>query len=103
MHKTFVACNARRQEEALDRAPSLAAQAGVWTQSADLGAIAASRRSRARSNTVRPGLARYQVSESMSTSWVQDGPVVLKKSDRNKHGIEFASDADAQRLQPASD
>ena len=35
----------------------------------------------------------------MATYWVQNGRVVLKKSDQDQPGLELASAADAQRLQ----
>ncbi len=55
----------------------------------------------ARRDAILAGLASlgYRVNDSMSTSWVQNGRVVLRKSDHDQHGIELASAADAQRLQ----
>ena len=75
---------------------SLATQANEALEQARQQAAAAARR-----EAILSGLATlgYQVNESMSTSWIQDGRVVLKKSDHDQHGIELASAADAQRLQ----
>ncbi len=76
--------------------PSLEARATSALEQANQQAAAAARR-----EAILSGLASlgYQVNESMSTSWVQDGRVVLKKSEHDQHGIELASAADAQRLQ----
>jgi hypothetical protein len=55
----------------------------------------------ARREAILSGLASlgYQVDERMSTAWVEDGRVVLKKQDGDLHGLEIASAADAERLQ----
>jgi len=67
-------------------------------------AIAQARRrvaATARRDAILSGLASlgYQVNESMATSWVEQGRVVLQKPGQATHGLEIASPADAQRLQ----
>ena len=67
-------------------------------------AIAQARRrvaAAARRDAILSGLASlgYQVNESMSTSWVEQGRVVLQKAGQSSHGLEIASPPDAQRLQ----
>lgn len=87
--------------EAIDRRDfselaALEAKAAVALEQVHRQAAAAARR-----EAILSGLASlgYQVNDGMSTSWAQDGRVVLKKSSYEQHGIELASAADAQRLQ----
>ncbi|MGM9489628.1 hypothetical protein [Ideonella sp. YS5] len=55
----------------------------------------------ARREAILSGLASlgYQVDERMSTAWVDNGRVVLRKQDGDLHGLEIASTPDAERLQ----
>jgi hypothetical protein len=55
----------------------------------------------ARRDAILSGLETlgYQVNETMATSWVEHGRVVLQKPGNALHGVELASAADAQRLQ----
>jgi len=56
---------------------------------------------RARRDAVLQSLAGlgYEVTEGLSTAWVADGKVVLRKADRPDYGVEISGDAGAARLQ----
>lgn len=66
-----------------------------------IGRIRANRAATARREAILAGLGSlgYQVNENMATAWVDDGRIVLKKSDADMHGVEIASAPDALRLQ----
>jgi len=41
----------------------------------------------------------YEVTEGMSTSWVEDGRVIMRSSSRPDYGVELSGNADGGRLQ----
>jgi hypothetical protein len=55
----------------------------------------------ARRTAVLKGLSAlgYEVTEGMSTSWVEDGRVVLRSSSRHDYGVELSGNAEGGRLQ----
>jgi hypothetical protein len=55
----------------------------------------------ARRRAVLDGLAKlgYEVRESMSTAWAQDGRLVVRKPDTTDYGIELGASPDVSRLQ----
>ena len=55
----------------------------------------------ARRAAVLEGLSAlgYEVTEGMSTSWVEDGRVIMRSSSRPDYGVELSGNADGGRLQ----
>lgn len=41
----------------------------------------------------------YSINEDMSTAWVEDGRLIVKKSPNNNYGVELSSPNDVQRIQ----
>jgi len=66
-----------------------------------VGLARAARAAMSRRKAVLAGLATlgYQVNDNMATAWVDEGRVVLRKTDADAHGLEIASAPDAHRLQ----
>ena len=89
----------RRFEEVLTDSASLAGFA------ADVSTAVASAKSasaaQARRDAVLQSLAAlgYEVTEGLSTAWVADGKVVLRKADRPDYGVEISGGAAAARFQ----
>jgi hypothetical protein len=70
------------------------AQAAIDSEMTKLAAAA-------RRRAVLGGLAKlgYEVRETMSTAWAQDGRLVIRKPDATDYGIELGASPDVSRLQ----
>jgi hypothetical protein len=84
------------QSAKLDGADALMARAQAVVD-AEMARLAADARRRA----VLGGLAKlgYEVRESMSTAWAQDGRLVVRKPNTTDYGIELGASPDVSRLQ----
>lgn len=91
----------QRLADALGRRDASAATSAMEEAATALAQARQQLAAEARRAAILTGLASlgYEVNETMSTSWAQDGRVVLRKDAADQHGVEVASAPDAQRLQ----